>query len=386
MLKTMRWYGPNDGVSLKEIKECGVEGIVTALHQVPVGETWTVEAIRERQEIIREHGLEWSVVESLPVHEDIKKNAGKAEMYIENYKTSIINLASCGIKVITYNFMPVLDWVRTDHNYVNADGTKALAFSKKAFIYFDIELLNRPNAESDYTPAEVEEAKAYGKELSEEESKLLFKQTLMGLPGSTKDFTADEVLALLQNYEGIDASKLRQNLINFLLEVVPVAEKIGAKLAIHPDDPPFPLLGLPRIMSTHPDANKIFKAVPSLANGLCYCTGSFGAHPENNLLKIIDDFEERIHFLHLRNVIKNSNGDFRESPHLKGDNPMVAIVEKLVAVCDKQSVRLPVRPDHGFLHTLELDRKHYPGYSLIGRLKGLAELAGLEEALLTKRK
>lgn len=384
MQQTMRWFGPQDSITLRDIKQAGATGIVTALHQISVGEIWTVEAIVERQQIIMEAGLEWTVVESLPVHEEIKRASGSYLQYIENYKTSIKNLSYCGIKVITYNFMPILDWVRTDHNFINEDGSKALLYNQDAFTYFDVYLLKRPNAENDYSEVEKESALQFGNQLSEEEKQLLFKNVLLGLPGSKINFTAEQILSLLDNYANIDNQKLRENLIYFLSEVAPVAEENGAKLAIHPDDPPFSVLGLPRIVSTENDIKKILEAVPLKANGLCYCTGSLGANKNNNLEQIIEDCEDRIHFLHLRNTFRESDTIFRESEHLKGDTKMEVIVEKLLVLMNKTKVGLPMRPDHGFLHDVDETKETYPGYSLVGRLKGLAELRGLEMGIAYK--
>ncbi|SHN13616.1 D-mannonate dehydratase [Flavobacterium pectinovorum] len=382
----MRWFGPNDNVSLLDIKQAGATGIVTALHQIPVGEIWTVEDIKERQQIIRNAGLDWTVVESLPVHEEIKRATGNYLQYIENYKISIKNLADCGIKIITYNFMPILDWVRTEHNFINKDGSKALLYNQEAFIYFDVFLLKRPNAENDYSDKEKENALKFGDKLSEDEKDLLFKNVLLGLPGSKINFTAEQILSLLDNYANIDNQKLRENLIYFLSEVAPVAEMHDAKLAIHPDDPPFSVLGLPRIVSTEEDIKAILNAVPFNSNGLCFCTGSLGADPKNNLEKIIDDCGDRIHFLHLRNTFRESETIFRESEHLNGDTKMERIVEKILLLMNSTKISLPMRPDHGFLHEVDKDKETYPGYSLTGRLKGLAELRGLEMGIAYKLK
>nr|WP_315250777.1 mannonate dehydratase [uncultured Flavobacterium sp.] len=384
MQQTMRWFGPQDTVNLIDIKQAGATGIVTALHHIPVGEIWTIQEIKDRQETIRNEGLEWTVVESLPVHDVIKRAAGDYLKYIENYKISIQNLAECGIKVITYNFMPILDWVRTDHNFVNQDGSRALLYNKEAFAYFDMFLLKRPNSENSYSEIEKEKALEFGTKLSESDKKLLFKNVLLGLPGSKIDFTAQQILALLDNYASIDDVKLRENLIFFLSEVVPVAEQHGSKLAIHPDDPPFSVLGLPRILSVESDIKAIFEAVPLAANGLCYCTGSLGANPNNDLERIIDNYGDRIHFLHLRNTIRENESIFRESEHLNGDTKMEVIVEKLIVLMNRRKVSLPMRPDHGFLHAIEVIKVQYPGYSLVGRLKGLAELRGLEMGIAYK--
>jgi len=386
MQQTMRWFGPQDSVKLIDIKQAGATGIVTALHQIPVGDIWTIEDIKERQEIIRQAGLEWTVVESLPVHEEIKRTTGNYLQYIENYKISINNLSDCGIKVITYNFMPILDWVRTDHDFVNEDGSKALLYNQEAFIYFDLYLLKRPNAENDYSEMEKENALRFGNKLSEDEKALLFKNVLLGLPGSKINFTAEQILSLLDNYATIDNEKLRENLIYFLSQVAPIAQELGSKLAIHPDDPPFSVLGLPRIVSTENDLKAIFETVSLNSNGLCYCTGSLGANPNNNLEKIIDNYGDRIHFLHLRNTFRESETIFRESEHLKGDAKMEVIVEKLLLLMNKTKVSLPMRPDHGFLHATDETKETYPGYSLVGRLKGLAELRGLEMGIAYKLK
>ncbi|MEZ4977453.1 MAG: mannonate dehydratase [Flavobacteriaceae bacterium] len=381
MHQTMRWYGPHDIIQLTNLKQCGIESIVTALHHIPVGNVWTVGEIKKRQTIIEESGLKWTVVESLPVHDDIKLAKGNYLTYIENYKRSLENLAECGIYTVTYNFMPLLDWVRTNVKYQNKDGSKALLFDKIAFIFFDVFLLKRPLAENSYTKQELEKAQSYGNNLTELEKNALFESVLLGLPGNTKSFTPKEVLALLKAYKNIDGSHLREHLINFLNEIAPLANTLGVKLAIHPDDPPFPILGLPRVVSKTSDLKVIFDAVPISSNGLCFCTGSLGAEPNNNLIDIIDLFENRIHFLHLRNIIRENEFVFRESEHLIGDNPMEKIMVKLINLMQKRNISLPMRPDHGFLHSFE-KKELFPGYSLLGRLKGLAELRGLEAGIL----
>jgi len=384
MQQTMRWYGPHDTVSLQDLRESGISGIVTALHQIPVGEVWPVEAIKERQQLVRDAGLEWTVVESLPVHEDIKRGAPMRDRWIANYIQSLHNLAACGIHVVAYNFMPVLDWLRTHHLHPNPDGTRTLLYNELAFIYFDVHLLKRPRARKSYTAHDLELADAYGGQLSAAEKDILFRNILLGLPGSTEDFTQKQVLDLLYAYRGIGDGQLRENLLYFLKAVVPEATAAGTSLALHPDDPPFSVMGLPRVVSTGADLDYIFDAVPARANGLCYCTGSLGARASNNLLQILDDHGNRIHFLHLRNVHRESEYVFRESEHLKGDNPMEAIVEKILRLMQKRETSLPMRPDHGFLHTVEEGVKHYAGYSLVGRLKGLAEIRGLETGLAYK--
>ncbi len=385
MQQTMRWYGPHDTIKLRDIRQCGVEGIVTALHQIPVGEVWDLKDIKERQQLIRDEGMEWTVVESLPVHEDIKRKGGDCDRFVSNYKKSLENLAECGLKVVTYNFMPILDWVRTEQAYLNPDGTKALLFDETAFIYFDAYLLQRPGAQSDYTETQLQEAKAFGNTLDKEAKQTLFKNVLLGLPGSDESFTPEKILDLLNAYKGIDDEALRRNLIHFLSEVAPVAQELGLKLAIHPDDPPFSVLGLPRVVPTEKDIAEILSAVPENANGLCYCTGSLGAQPNNNLVRIIEQHGDRIHFLHLRNIKRENGKRFRESEHLNGDNPMEEIIEKLLLLMNKNKTALPMRPDHGFLHSFE-GKEKYPGYSLIGRLKGLAEIRGLELGISYKLK
>jgi mannonate dehydratase len=384
MQQTMRWFGPQDTVKLEDIKQAGVHGIVTALHQIPVGNIWTVPAIKERLKTIRDAGMEWSVVESLPVHEEIKQACGDYKRYIHNYIISLKNLAECGIKVVTYNFMPILDWVRTDHNFMNQDGSKALLYNQDAFTYFDLYLLKRPNAADDYSKKEKENALKFGNNLTTKEKELLFKNVLLGLPGSKLNFTSEQILGQLQNYANIDNKKLRENLLNFLSEIAPEAENAGVKLALHPDDPPFPVLGLPRVVCDENDLKIIFEAIPSISNGLCYCSGSLGVNSSNNLEKIIDDFGDRIHFLHLRNIVRENESIFRESEHLFGDNHMEVIMEKLILLMNEKGVSLPMRPDHGFLHALEEGKELYPGYSLLGRLKGIAELRGLEAGIAYK--
>lgn len=382
MLQTMRWFGPQDSTTLADIRQSGAEGIVTALHQIPTGELWSVEDIKKRQQMIQEAGLQWSVVESIPVHPDIQRKVGNFHTYIENYKQSILNLAAAGIKIVTYNFMPVLDWVRTNHHYQNPDGSSALGYHRLYFIYFDVFLLKRPGSKNEYTKQELADAEALGSSLSEPDRDRLFKNVLLGLPGSSENFTADKLLELLQGFKDITASHLQENLIAFLKEIVPVASACGVQLAIHPDDPPFSVLGLPRVVSTQEDLERIFSAVPELNNGLCYCTGSLGADPKNDLTAIINRFGDRIHFLHLRNVQRDGEHIFRESPHLEGSNSINEIMEKLVLLMQQRKLSIPMRPDHGFMHNRDKDITHYPGYSLIGRLKGLAELRGLEQGIL----
>jgi mannonate dehydratase len=378
MIQTMRWYGPDDIVSLNDIRQAGCDGIVTALHQIPVGEIWELPEILIRKKQIEDHGMVWSVVESLPVHEDIKKRAGDFKRYIENYKTSLENLAKADIKVVTYNFMPVLDWMRTDLNYPMKTGALALRFEKSAFIAFDLYLLKRPNAELDYSTAEVNAAKKHFSELDDLAKKTLMNSCLQGLPGSKESFTPEQVLSLLDGFKHITTEILRENLVKFLNEITPVADQCEIQLAIHPDDPPYPILGLPRIVSTEADLLYLQKHVPAKSNGICFCSGSLGARPENDLAGIMKKLGCKIYFLHLRSVQLEGNGNFHEANHLEGSANMFALVKGIVELMATEKRSIPMRPDHGHQMLDDLNKNPYPGYSAIGRLKGLAELRGLE--------
>lgn len=377
----MRWFGPHDAVSLRDIRQAGCAGVVTALHHIPVGNVWPVEEILKRKSLIEEEGMTWTVVESLPVSDDIKRQKGDYLVHIENYKISLHNLAECGIRVITYNFMPVLDWLRTDISYTMPTGSKALYFERLAFVAFDLFMLKRPGAEKDYAAPEIEKAKQWMGSHTEEQRTKVFQNALLGLPGSTGRFTPEEVLAALKTYQDIDTPQLKEHLFYFLKEVVPVAEKLDLKMAIHPDDPPYPVLGLPRVVSSEKDLLEIVNAVPSPANGLCYCTGSLGARPDNDLTGIIQRLGEHIHFLHLRNTKRDAGGNFFEADHLGGDADMFEIVRELLLLMKRRNISLPVRPDHGHQMLDDLNKTTYPGYSCIGRLKGLAELRGLQYGL-----
>ncbi len=379
--QTWRWFGPNDPVSLEYVKQTGAVGIVTALHHVPHGEVWTYDEIMERKKMIESYGLTWDVVESVTIHEEIKTRSGEYQQWIEKYKESLRNLAKAGLRVITYNFMPVNDWTRTNLDYVMPDGSKALYFNWVDLAVFDLYILQRNNAEKDYAPIILTEAKKRHATYSQKELDDLAGVVMFGIPGEEK-ITVESMRKKLARYDHITSADLRNNLVYFLQQITPLCDELGLELAIHPDDPPCDILGLPRIVKNQEDLEYILNSVPNKSNGVCFCTGSLGANPVNDLPAMAKKLGNRIHFVHLRNVKKDEQGNFYEDDHLGGDNDMFAVLKELLVIQQKAAHQISFRPDHGHQMMDDLNKVTNPGYSCIGRMRGLAELRGLQMGIL----
>lgn len=380
--QTWRWFGPDDPVPLAHVRMAGATGVVSALHAIPNGEVWPLEQIEQHKRRIEEAGLTWSVVESVPVHEDIKRRTGRYEQYIDNYRATLRHLGQAGIRTVCYNFMPVLDWTRTELDHPMHDGSTALRYDRAAFVAFDVLLLQRPGAEADYTPDELLRAERWLRAASPDEKTKLQQTVIAGLPGAEESYSMASFLQVLQGYAGFRPEDLRDNLTYFLSGIVETAEEAGVRLTLHPDDPPFPLLGLPRVAKDSDDLRHLFSQVPSAANGLCFCTGSFGVSPGNDLPAMVREFADRIGFVHLRSTRRTEEGDFFEADHLDGDVDMYAVVRELLLEQQRRDRPIPFRPDHGHKMLDDLGRPSNPGYSAIGRLRGLAELRGLELGIL----
>lgn len=392
MQETWRWFGPDDTVTLAGVAQAGASGVVTSLRHIPTGEAWPLEDILSRKADIEAHGLEWSVVESIPVHNDIKTRSGDYRRYLENYRRSLRNVGEAGIEVVCYNFMPVVDWTRTNLDYELPNSARALRFEMTDFAAYDLFVLERPGAENDYSPAILAAAQERFRAMTPEQRSALERNIIAGLPGGEGSYDRAGIRRAIDQFISLGTEGLRANLFAFLSEVVPVAEEVGVRLGIHPDDPPFSLFGLPRVVSTAADARALLDVVPSPSNGLTLCAGSFGARGDNDLIGMVREFGERIHFVHLRNVKREPDGSFYESEHLDGDNDMVGLIEALLDEEQRRtrcgrSDRIPMRPDHGHLMGDEIGRAGVnPGYSFAGRLKGLAELRGVIHALESLRR
>jgi len=376
--QTWRWYGPEDPVSLANIKMAGATGTVTALHHIPNGEVWPIDEIYARKKQVEDACLTWSVVESVPVHEDIKKRTGNFKKYIKNYKQSIRNLSECGIDTVCYNFMPVLDWTRTDLAYRMPDRSLALRFDRAKFAAFELFILKRHGAEKDYSITEITRAKQAFDNMDAAAKEKLANNIIAGLPGAEEGYSLEQFQSALDCYVDIDDKALRTNLYAFIKEIAPVAEEAEVFLAIHPDDPPFPVLGLPRVVATAQDLEFFLTRVSSRANGLCFCTGSLGSRADNDILELFQKWADRVHFLHLRNTKVKADGSFMEVAHLEGDTDMRDLMHQIVSAMQEQQRSIPMRPDHGVKMSHEAHISTYPGYTFAGRAKGLAELRGLE--------